>query len=74
MGAEGNDRRSGDTDDRFGRIVGAEDGDGEAWCFECAHDEIRRAGDAAFMADLYAGDAARRKCVQCSRRIGEVGG
>lgn len=65
--------KSGETDNRLGRIVGVEDSDGRAWCFECAHDEIRRAGDAAFMVDLY-GWSARRKCVKCGRRIGEVQG
>lgn len=64
---------SGDTDDRFGRIVGTADADGNPWCFECAEAEIRRAGEAAFQADLYAGDSARRKCFICGRRIGEVG-
>lgn len=66
--------QSGDTDDRYGRIVGVEDADGRAWCFECAHAEIREAGETAFMVDLYAGWSSRRKCVNCGRRIGEVGG
>ena len=65
---------SGDTDDRWGRIVGVEDGDGHAWCFECAHAEIREAGETAFMIDLYAGPSSRRKCVNCKRPIGEVQG
>lgn len=65
--------KSNDTDDRLGRIVGVEDADGRAWCFECAHEEIRRAGETAYMADLYAWQA-RRKCVNCGRRIGEVAG
>jgi len=74
MQAKTNERQSGDTDNRFGRIVGVEDADGKAWCFECAHAEIRQAGDAAFMVDLYAGESARRKCVNCKRPIGEVQG
>lgn len=68
-----NPRASGDTNNSLGRIVGVEDADGRAWCFECAHDEIRRASEAAFMADLYAW-SARRKCINCGRRIGEVQG
>lgn len=66
-------RASGDTNDSLGRIVGVEDADGRAWCFECAHDEIREAGATAFMVDLYAW-SARRKCVNCRRPIGEVQG
>ena len=65
--------QSGDTNNSLGKIVGVEDADGRAWCFECAHDEIKRAGETAFMADLYAW-SSRRKCVRCERRIGEVGG
>lgn len=63
--------KSNDTNDSLGRIVGVEDGDGRAWCFECADAEIREAGETAFMVDLYAW-SARRKCVNCGRRIGEV--
>jgi hypothetical protein len=66
-------RASGDTNDSLGRIVGVEDADGKAWCFECAHAEIARAGETAYTADLYAW-SARRKCVNCGRRIGEVSG
>lgn len=71
MQAERNQFQSGDTDNRFGRIVGVEDADGRAWCFECADAEIRAAGETAFMLDLY-GWSSRRKCVNCGRRIGEV--
>lgn len=65
--------QSGDTNDSLGRIVGVEDADGRAWCFECAHAEIRDAGETAFMTDLYAW-SARRKCANCKRLIGEVTG
>ncbi len=63
---------SGDTDP--GGIVGVEADNGEAWCFECADAEIRRAGETAFSLDLYRVDSARRKCANCKRRIGEVNG
>lgn len=66
---------SGDTDNRMSRIVGVEDADGKPWCFECSSAEIRQAGETAFMADIYAGwGGARRKCVNCGRKIGEVSG
>ena len=63
-----------DTDDRRGRIVGVEDDQARAWCFECSASELRAAGETPFMADLYAGWDARRKCVNCGRKIGEVQG
>lgn len=66
--------KSKDTDDRLGRIVGVEDSDGNAWCFECADAQIRVAGEVAFMVDLFAGWSSRRKCVNCQRQIGEVEG
>ena len=66
--------KSNDTKDSPGRLVGVEDGDGMPWCFECADKEIREAGETAFMADLCAGEAARRRCFNCGRRIGEVQG
>jgi hypothetical protein len=65
---------SGDTNDSPGRLVGVEDDEGLAWCFECADAEIRSAGETAFSIDLHAGSDARRKCVRCERRIGEVQG
>jgi hypothetical protein len=64
---------SNDTNDSPGRIVGVEDGDGQAWCFPCADREIREAGETAFLADLYAWDAKRR-CFNCGMRIGEAAG
>ena len=66
--------KSNDTNDSPGRIVGTEDGDGHAWCFECADAEICQGGETAFLADLYAAQDARRRCFNCGRRIGEVTG
>lgn len=68
--------RSGDTPDG-GRLVGVEDDAGRAWCLECSDAEIRQAGETAFVFDLYVTTTpgtARRKCVNCGRAIGEVGG
>lgn len=73
MQAKSSQFSSDDTNNSLGRIVGVEDADGRAWCFECAHAEIRQAGETAYMADLY-GWSARRKCVNCGRQIGQVQG
>jgi hypothetical protein len=66
--------KSHDTDDRLSRLVGTEDGRGRAWCFECADREIQQGGEEAFLLDLYAIDAVKRRCCQCNRRLGEVAG
>lgn len=66
--------QSNDTNDSPGRIVGVEDGEDHAWCFDCADAEIRQGGETAFLADLYARPDAKRRCFNCGRRIGEVGG
>jgi len=65
--------QSHDTNNSLGRLVGVEDSDGKAWCYECADREIRNAGFTAFDVDLDA-YSARRKCTVCGRRIGEVSG